>query len=486
MHRTASSTLRSRYSGLRTVRLLWVVLVTGCPGPDPPPPPPPEAATTLEIVPEWVSVVPNAEFVLRVRVRDQYGMLLPDAYGAPVVWAWNDPTGLTTPGTGAGSSIRVSATGEDDYIKLTATLPNGTSATATIIVAPDAPSASDPEIDWIVAPHNQDGTPMLALIDAQQGSDWRNDQLFAFVGSSALAFFLDPCNPLDGADCGRVTLFSRDWSVAHADINWVTGCDVVEVTEAVPDPDVLNLGPNASALAPSCQKHAMTFQKVGRIPAQVWTAAGGMTLASAKDAVLYARGILEQSPMGMILDPPVNQAPGQTAVTVQVDGSGRCDMDHPIDGVRTQLQKYASLPNTAFAPNQALIVYVEDLHVVGEWYSGYTCPSDPSYGTVILISKNGIWDTTLAHELGHALGPWPNWGHAELSGIAAEFDRGNLMWGAEVDNSSVNRRMLTLGQLYRIALAKDALVHGTATGIDCKTDLISGTPCPRLSKDHRP
>ena len=484
MKATASAESHVPSNAARRAKMLLtlstVVCLTACP--DPPPAVTPSAAKSLENIPEVVTVVPNVPFMMRVRVRDQLGMVLPESYAAAVAWSWVDPPGLTVSGAGAGPSIMATATGDSPYVKLTATLPDGSEASATIFVALDVPGALDPAIDWIVAPHNTDGTPMLALIDAQHGADWRNDELFAFVGSSALGFFMDPCNPLDAADCGGLTVFSRDWRVAHTAFDWVSQCDVADLSVGVP---VIQMqGPKTMDLGPGCNVTTLTLAAPTTIPARIWIASSSTSVTEVDAALAYANNIFVQAPLGLTFAATKTTALG-TTVDVQLDANGKCVMDG-ANGLVTRLTTFGGIANTALAPNQLHIVWVENLEVVGVWAGGYTCAPDAARGTIVLIDDDGLWDTTLAHELGHALGPWPNWGHAELSGIAAEFDRSNLMWGDEMDYSAANRRILTLGQIHRIALAQGSLINGSATGIDCKTDLISGTPCPRLSKDYRP
>lgn len=493
MQRTASGTS----CGLCKARWLRALLVVGAPSllsacPDDPPAVDPPQPTTIEIIPPIVAVVPNVAFTMRALVRDQHGMMLPDSYAASVAWTLPpgaalkvDPAGAST--TGASIGILATTSGPTS---LQASLSGITEpATARITVATASEVGA---LDWIIAPHKRGQSPAVALVDGHS-SLWNNDRVFTFVGNSALDIFLHSESPYEPGNWGRLSLFPYGWSVAYTAVTWKAMCDVADFTSG-PNVDATQMfGATASAVTgcstPTVPSLALPTTLAAAVRKAAWRNIDGIVSAD----VRRAKDALAQVPTGLVFEPNISPALGYTGVDVYATADGSCLLDGDL-GVVTQLVNRGQLSNTEFQPNKMTIVYVDHVTIklatsggaaVDAPVPGIACPSHINFGTIVLISVQDRHDTTLAHEVGHALGPWPNWGHAEDSGIPNEFDAGNLMWGGEVDDAAANRRHLTLGQIFRITLAQKSFVQGQVNGIVCDADMMKDVPCPRLSTDVR-
>ncbi|HEY8508090.1 MAG TPA: hypothetical protein VIL32_07030 [Steroidobacteraceae bacterium] len=117
------------------------------------------------------------------------------------------------------------------------------------------------------------------------------------------------------------------------------------------------------------------------------------------------------------------------------------------------------------APNALNVYYVRETGPRGLW-----CEPD-----TILINWNA-YDTTLAHEFGHALGL----SHTEhIRGMHED----NLM------NGSGAMRTLTIGQVFRANFSSRSIVNrlGLRSGpvVEC-ADEAAGEGCPALTLDLRP
>jgi hypothetical protein len=423
-------------------------------------------------------VVPNAIFELRVRLRDASRRVLPDQQAAGVIWNWTPNSALkidpvSAPATGA--AIRVHATIASGTVTITAKHPGiATPATTTIIVGG---AGAQPTTDWVLAPHNDFSPPLFAIVDGSSTS-WRDDDLYAVVGSNAMDKFRAGCNPTN-TNCGRVAVFSRDFSAALVDVAWKAGCDIVMFESGVIASD-----PDANPFV-SCTQNKHPLQSAVPIPA-VFYRATNASMGMINAHIAYAKDVLSKLPLGLTFNPTVNAA---APMGVELTFAGaKCDLVTPGSGLRWQLQTYGGLPDAAFEANQLLIVYVQTIKAGSSWYPGFTCPADGTNGPIALIGADQSWHSTLVHELAHGLGPWPNWLHVEVTDIAGEFDGSNIMSGGEVDYSATNRRIFTLGQIYRIAFGQGALMDGLlgTTAVACQAVASGSEPCPRLSKDHHP
>lgn len=492
MHRTAPLRFRIRSSCARWVRaaLIFgtVICVSACP--DNPPAVQAPKPTSIAIIPPVVAVAPNATFTMRVRVRDQSSMILPDAFAATVQWTWTPLAGLTEVPVGAttGASITFKATASTTPnppppVNLKATLSSVSGpATASVTVGGNSPSAGT--MDWIIAPHNNSGPPMAALVDGQT-TTWHDDDVFAFVGSSALDRFMKGCDTVSGS-CGQLTVFPGDWSVVHQTMTWTNGCDVADF--AVGANTAQMQGPDQRAATWCIPSSGTTLGPPVPIPATILIVAKGNVAGSLTADITRAKNLLARAPTGLTFNPtlvPPTSTTFKTKIVVHLDANDKCVMDSTAASVRQQLL-WAGVSAGAFKPNAVLFVYVDEVQDAAAGaglLAGFTCPADIASGTVVLIGINGRLATTFAHELGHALGPWPLWGHPEDFGVGSEFDGSNLMVGGENDWSAANRQHLTLGQVFRITVARDALVNGSGSGIQCYPDMTKETPCPRLAKD---
>jgi hypothetical protein len=140
----------------------------------------------------------------------------------------------------------------------------------------------------------------------------------------------------------------------------------------------------------------------------------------------------------------------------------------------------------AFGPGKVTVVYAAEIMVpssgvlVASSRAGYTCPRDNVLGTVVLISGTEGVGSTLAHELGHAIGP-----PLEHTDAMLDFNYSNLMWSSEVAVQG-SRSIMTLGQSFRLSLDADRFHTGPAvpTGPKCTgQNEAAENPCPRVAKD---
>ena len=106
------------------------------------------------------------------------------------------------------------------------------------------------------------------------------------------------------------------------------------------------------------------------------------------------------------------------------------------------------------------------------------------------MSASGIGNSTLAHELGHALGEWtqPAPVHPDVPPPrVAGIEPSNLLWSSEIEWAGSARRNLTLGQISQINLANFSFVKrsriSAGDALNCLPDPTSEVPCPRMAKD---
>jgi hypothetical protein len=140
------------------------------------------------------------------------------------------------------------------------------------------------------------------------------------------------------------------------------------------------------------------------------------------------------------------------------------------------------LPGSAYYIEARLNVYYVD-HIDPNLARGWTCV-DRSEAGIIYVSMNDRVNTTLAHEIGHALGlQIPFDGHTDPINA---LDQSNLMWSLQ---DVVVRDKVTLGQAYRLNAERLSWLNGSA-GLrpgqptrDCGCNPFHADVCPVLPRD---
>jgi hypothetical protein len=122
---------------------------------------------------------------------------------------------------------------------------------------------------------------------------------------------------------------------------------------------------------------------------------------------------------------------------------------------------------------------------------GTTCPWQEGRPEVIYVNRNDWVPSTLAHEVGHALGlTVPRDGHTE---VMKEFDLTNLMMCCNVGQDRLARTRLTVGQVFRMNADSGSWLNWASPGgtpirpgprvaCQCGRDDPAGL-CPRLAED---
>ena len=452
----------------------------GCtPKPEEPPARAPEpvllpAVARIEIVPTYMSVPAGTAFTLRAQLRDAYDNVLSDPRTESVQWQ-------TTQGAfvapGASGSVVVHAPSSataTPSIKVVASL-NGLSATNTIgIVTANSPTSTTPPQtpsnpgvtpapDWIRAPHMVNDWPSIALVDGTSAGKNYNDSTFAFAESRELATF--DCS---GAMCGEITIFSPRQGIRRDTVGWKTGCDYVDFAGGAAGVTGCTSPAATSVLSP--------LPPLVHVPVLIWQASNAPGVDNAiADDIAYAKSVFNQPWTGLVLDVKVEIAWAASSPTYL----NACD--DPVHDITNQL---VGIPDTAFRPYRVTVAYVDDIS--GGAIAAFACPYDPVEGPVALISESGMGGSTLAHELGHALGQW--FADSTLhTDHLPKFDKSNLMWSEESDDSRSIRKHLTLGQLFQISLRDSSFVRrlpgSVPKGLLCPPKPGSDTPCPAFAKD---
>ena len=412
-------------------------------------------AARLEIVPDTIHYEIGTKFVLRARLSNSLGQLLPVADAASTIWtSLRTEVQLSTPGATSDVVVTVDPGGD---IVITAAVA-GVSATAVL----RASGVQSGTTDWIAVHAVQSDPPMLAYVDGL-GAMGTSDSLIAFVGSG-------PLDAFGAGKAGNLTLFSRSRQTVHANPTWGDDCDVLTDTANPPA---------------ACTHTPLTLVAAATVDVKVWVLADGSNFPDvARAGIDDARSALRQAWTGIELrDVGVSVRP---SIDVILDVSSSNNWTCPSAGafdIRSQLPDEIK---ATLGPSRITVVYVNHLRRadgVGWSYPGYTCTWTNQNGAVILISAEHWVHTTLPHELGHALSPWDSypWGHT--MGVSG-FDKSNLMWDGQDNSAPIARVAITLGQAFQLGSDKDALVKRRtgAGGVSCRA---AASPCPRLDRDWR-
>ncbi len=430
-------------------------------------------AEKVYVFPGIVTAVPNRPFLMSVRLMNNQGHLLDEEKAAEVRWKSSDPPHLTLSTTQGGQTLVTLSGSAAGPITLTASV-DGKSGNATIILADPGLSLN---MDWATAPHIDKAPPTLVVVDGQTGSEWRSDSVIAFVGGGPL----DEFRP--SIDLGEVTVFSPGHALQRTSVTWSDDCDHLRMTEG----GVAYTG--ELAVLPSCRERGMTLATATAVTLHIWTLVDAADAAGVVDVQLEdARRKLANGWTGLTLDvapPGVQVLDGD--VTIVLDIRAELGYKCPTDGTYS-LKRQLDDSGVGYGPGKLTVVYAKEIVepssdglLVPSSLGGYTCPRDDILGIVVLMPWTEAVGTTLAHELGHAIGP--PLGHTNsLDG----FDYSNLMWEYELAVPA-SREILTLGQSFGLSLDADAFLPQSVVpppNPTCKEqNEFAETPCPRLLKD---
>jgi len=440
------------------------------------------AVASIQIVPAYVSVPAGTAFTLRAQLKDAQGYTLSDSRTDSVAWRITQGVSVSSAANSSSFTVNVlTQTTTSPVINVVASM-SGASATNTIQVVPGSPPTGTqptdatgqiittptvpPVPDWIRAPHAASDPPTIALVDGTSGGTQRNDSTFAFAQSSELDSF--DCS---GSMCGEITIFSPTLGIRRDTVRWKTGCDYVDFRGSPPP------GPTLGCPSPTASAQLNPFPARVHVPVVIWQASNSPTVdAFIIQDTAYAMSVFKQPWTGLALDVTVNFARDAASVTYY----GACD--NPDFDITKQLAN--AIPAHEFTPGLITVAYVDDISSGA--MSAFTCPYDTREGAVVLISSAGVGGSTLAHELGHALGQWLADSTVHTDNVS-RFNESNLMWSSESDDTRSIRAHLTLGQLFQMSFRDSSFVKRRpipfSKGLYCPPKPGSATPCPALAKD---
>lgn len=434
-----------------TVALLLVTQACSCSDADRPEPPS-AAITSLKLLPANVYVIPGAVFIMRVSMLDTEGGFRP----SDPQLIWGVSSNLTIVDQGRDSVVLQAANiGSTASVptKLTASL--GTlSASADIWILAQNASGS---VDSVRADYRSGMWPDLLLLDDLSAPKPVDDSLIAFVGIGLLG-------DLSGG-AGEAARLATDQAFYLETVTWHSTRDMIDMESATDD----NVSP---PLTP-------TFT--------VWIATGDAAAPTHVDEDAdRAIQIFQREYTGVNLRPVRKTAAGSGTFKLERGPNGECL------SLVTKLQAIGvPVTSSAFSKESLNVVYVDDILLppttsnfvnVSSSFSGYTCPWDPTVGTVILINAPARGTGTMAHELGHALGLHePDTGHTiSVSGISYT----NMMWPWEYDITNAPRSTFSLGQAFRVGIDDHSwLRFWGADSRDCDPTGVDRS-CPPLEKDY--
>lgn len=468
---------------LQAAVLLATVSCNDCNGDDNggPPVPPPEtnpAIASVEILPAQISVMQGTTFVVRARVKDKWGNILPDDRASAVHWT-SSPEITVAEGPSATVVVNANPTAPPPIVISLIAFVQGVDKRDTSTITVTAPNATG-SYDWLASEYAANSPPSFAFLTGPSSYGEpldRVNSLVSVVKEGQLAPFA--C-ATPGSNCGVITLLAPGRAFSQVDVDWTSRCDIA--------PFVTGAGVPAGcgAITPTIPT---PLNQPPHIKVVVWRVADAASVDNQiKADIVYAQSVFDQPYLGIKLD--FLQQPYGNKHT-SISHSGGCMLSDGTTPIPTEL---AAKGGVQFDSKTITAVYVDALNPGTGDDLGFTCPYDATAGTLILISADAITNSTLAHELGHALGQWssgdkthPDLPAPQLPG----FDPSNLMWSSETDWYVSLRHNLTLGQLFQMNLAdisflkKAKIVATSGAGLSCSPDAASNTPCPPLAQDER-
>jgi hypothetical protein len=413
---------------------------------------------------------------MHARVKDPWGNILPDSRAAVVRWKTSGELSVSDQ---PGSAVVISATptgpqplpGEVYLIASVDGIEKSDSSTILISTQPESALG-----DWIAGEYTATALPSFALMSGSSTYGEavpRTNSLVAFVREGVLdPFACPPTTP----QCGTVTIFSPGRAIEQATVAWTAGCDFVSFAPGASVPA------NCRAVSPAIPT---PLPPPVRVPVVIWTLAGKQGIDNqVKADMVYAQSVFDQPLLGLNLVMDVHAYNGKHA---PITHGLACKT---ADG--NELTNELSFGITSFDARRITVAYVDAINPSTGDDIGFTCPYDGvnGTGTLIVVSADAINNSTLAHELGHALGQWHSAerDHPDVPPPRLEgFEPSNLMWSSESDWGTSLRRNLTLGQVFQMSLADFSFVKRSqgSGGLHCSTDPASNSPCPPLAKDER-
>ncbi|MFL5570303.1 MAG: hypothetical protein ACJ772_06910 [Gemmatimonadaceae bacterium] len=446
-------------------------------GPPEPPPQPDAPIASVEIVPAHVSVVQGTEFVMRARVKDQWGNVLPDSRASGVRWT---TSGGLAVAAGPSASVVVTATPNGAQplpadVFLIASMSGVDKSDSSSISITTVPESA--EKDWIASEYAAKNRPTLALVTGTSSSGeemTRTNSVVAFVREGKL----DPLScPTATPSCGALAVFSPGRAVTLATVKWSPSCDFASfATGATVPTGCGTVRPGAALPNPVS------------VSVVVWTLSNAPNIDNQVLAdIAYAESVFDQPLTGLKL----------VFTTHQYAAGKHGSITHGVgcktkEGTELAKELGFGIPLPEFQPKRITVAYVDAINPSTGNDIGFTCNYDDVTGAVIIVSADAINNSTLAHELGHALSQWhsSDRDHPDVPAPRlAGFEPSNLMWSSESDWGTSLRRTLTLGQLFQMSFADFSFVQrsrgAAATGLPCSSDAASNSPCPALAKDER-
>ena len=444
-----------------------------CMEPDQPSLHPPVA--TVEIIPSPLSVRSGTRFIIRARLRDEFKIMLPGSRAAGANWVLSN--GLKRVG-GSGDSVVVEATPAAAPLPLETTITatvDGQLGSGKITIVPSGPVTGN-KVDWIASDFTAGDPPTVALVDGTfkraDGIIQRSDSIVAFVGESPLEAF--ECQ--GGLECGEVTLFAPGQAVAHGRFGWTSNCNLVNYRSTG------GIGTGCTTLTSVSGPLVAPL----KVPVIVWMLSKKFGLENQVKADLeYVRDAYRKPWIGfeLAIEP-----------RARLSFVGKTDIRHgaicqTTDGndIAAQLHGFDKAELTS---KRITVVYVDGINKAMGDETGFTCPHHDIQGTIILMSASGIGHSTLAHELGHALGQWtaPAPAHPDVPPPRVEgIESSNLLWSGETEWAGASRHNLTLGQVAQMNLASFSFLKKSELSggqkLDCLPDPTAEVPCPRMAKD---
>ncbi len=353
----------------------------------------------------------------------------------PLVWTASDPAVVIVPDHTNGTAlITVPALPQGDNVVITAR--NGTRSATSLILSRLVSSAGWDEVrDELV-----DGvSPSVSLLTGAVASGCAHDRIDAFNGSAIIG----QLGVSTGCDRADAAIFSEGAApLIKRPAAWTALQDVIDATGnggAISIPTQLVIGVDA-ADAPAA------------------TTNEGDYLLAAGDTYRMSRS-------GIAL-----LASAQTVIR------------EALPDMTTCTDVAALGPTVAPNPKSLNIYHLTTVTAGGVKVRGLFCAPN-----VILINHTWALTTTLAHEIGHALGLIsPSSGHTTyIDG----FIRDNLM-STTADVGNDYRHRLSLGQLYRIHVDGRSWLRRNPDLTDgpflCSCDPYATNVCPTLPADLRP
>jgi hypothetical protein len=430
------------------------------------------AIDKVEILPWRVVTQNKAKFTMRARLKDRWGNVLLDWRADAVQWS---TLGSVTVPPGPSGSVVVDATVPTailpHWFQLIATI-DGVADTVTIEILPDQ-LESGTSIDRMATDQsNPTDPPTIALVDGVlAGPKTINDTVIAFAQHATLDAFDCP----DGSYCGEVTIFHQGSAIARDTVKWSSGCDFVSLSSTLSAPSGCPAPPTVlgvlQAIKPAQPVHVV-----------VWKASSAPDVDQKVDGdVAFAQSVFNRPGTGLLLDFVVNP----TGTSVQtVTFTVPCN-NHDLAG---QLPK----PPITFGGDRITVVYVDELSsaVAPTSENGFTCLYSPVEGPIVMISTGGLGTSTLAHELGHAIGGWVNPSpepfHVDVPVRLPGFEPSDVMWSADPDTTRGLRVNLTLGQLFQMSYRDGSYLQKSRAfpykSVVCYP-VTPTSPCPAVEKD---